>query len=385
MIYKPEICYSIAAPKINSNSGENMKGSVVFFGLVLATILVLEVRQCHARDLTIAAFNVQIFGQKKANDAFVMETLVKIIQRYDIILIQEIRDSKETAIFKLQNKVNEASPTNPFDMKVSPRMGRSSSKEQYAFLYRRGSGLRVENIYVYDDGDEGLNNKSQNIIVDTFEREPYIIHFSSSNTDLKEFALCGIHVAPEEAVHEIQALKEVFVDIQQRFRISDIMVMGDLNADCSYVPKKSWAEISLKSDPSYHWLLGDEEDTTVSKTNCAYDRFIGKGGRFSTAESGDVVAGSPRVFNYMQEYGLTLEKALDISDHYPIEFKLKGRGGKTSRYNPHSTTPISFVTNGHTLDMLDGHNGVTGHRKNKALTYLICLCFISYMQRPGNT
>ena len=91
-------------------------------------------------------------------------------------------------------------------------------------------------------------------------------------TDLKEFALCGIHVAPDEAVHEIKALKEVFVDIQQKYRISDIMVMGDLNAGCSYVPKKSWAEISLKSDPSYHWLLGDAEDTTVSASDCAYDR-----------------------------------------------------------------------------------------------------------------
>ena len=37
-------------------------------------------------------------------------------------------------------------------------------------------------MYVYDDGDELSNNKSENIIVDTFEREPYIIHFSSSNT-----------------------------------------------------------------------------------------------------------------------------------------------------------------------------------------------------------
>ena len=32
---------------------------------------------------------------------------MQIIQRYDIILIQEIRDSRETAIYKLQEKVNE--------------------------------------------------------------------------------------------------------------------------------------------------------------------------------------------------------------------------------------------------------------------------------------
>lgn len=91
-------------------------------------------------------------------------------------------------------------------------------------------------------------------------------------TVLKQFALGGIHIAPDDAVEEIQALKEVFIDIQQKFGLGDIMIMGDLNADCSYVPKKRWAEISLKSDASYHWLLGDDEDTTVSKTHCAYDR-----------------------------------------------------------------------------------------------------------------
>ena len=51
---------------------------MVFWGLVLATVLVSEVRHCEAGDLAIAAFNVQIFGQKKIKDAFVMETLVKV-------------------------------------------------------------------------------------------------------------------------------------------------------------------------------------------------------------------------------------------------------------------------------------------------------------------
>ena len=52
------------------------------------------------------------------------------------------------------------------------------------------------------------------------------------------------------------------------------MMMGDLNADCGYVPQYRWAEIALKSDPSCHWLIGDEADTTVSNTHCAYDRYV---------------------------------------------------------------------------------------------------------------
>ena len=50
--------------------------SIMLLATVLSLFLVSEVSL--ARDLTIAAFNVQIFGQKKANDAFIMETLVKV-------------------------------------------------------------------------------------------------------------------------------------------------------------------------------------------------------------------------------------------------------------------------------------------------------------------
>lgn len=51
------------------------------------------------------------------------------------------------------------------------------------------------------------------------------------------------------------------------------MILGDLNAGCSYVTIKGWRAVRLRSDPKFHWLIGDEQDTTVrEKTHCAYDR-----------------------------------------------------------------------------------------------------------------
>lgn len=53
----------------------------------------------------------------------------------------------------------------------------------------------------------------------------------------------------------------------------NVMILGDLNAGCSYVTIKGWRAMRLKSDPKFHWLIGDEQDTTVrEKTHCAYDR-----------------------------------------------------------------------------------------------------------------
>ena len=90
---------------------------------------------------------------------------------------------------------------------------------------------------------------------------------------MSKFGLAGIHVDPDDAVQEIDNLHpDVFLDMKTRLSTDDVMVMGDLNADCSYVPLSRWPAIELKSDVNYHWWIGDEVDTTVKRTHCAYDR-----------------------------------------------------------------------------------------------------------------
>ena len=112
--------------------------------------------------LKIAAFNVKRFGSAKMKDDTVVDILgkdkfwitrstkdslkliyisVKIILQFDIILMQEIVDTSERAIKELVKCVNSAivdgeGDSCKFDLQLSPRIGRSSQKEQYAFLYR---------------------------------------------------------------------------------------------------------------------------------------------------------------------------------------------------------------------------------------------------------
>ncbi|XP_053393073.1 deoxyribonuclease-1-like [Mercenaria mercenaria] len=265
--------------------------------------------------LRIGAFNVRIFGDSKMAKTSVVKVLVDIIMRYDIVLIQEIRDASGDAIEELLTKINDKSPENTFAMKLSPRLGRSSSKEQYAFLYIEKSGLKVDRDYVYDDGDETLNTDTTK--VDTFEREPYVVLFESSATKLKRFAFAGLHIAPSDAVKELQALENVFDDIKE-LKIDDIMIMGDFNADCSYVPNYKWETIPIKSNPLYTWWIGDEADTTVANTNCAYDRFVSIGQGFETG----VVSGSANVYKFDSAFQLNQTFSLEVSDHYPIEFEL---------------------------------------------------------------
>jgi hypothetical protein len=61
------------------------------FLLVLLSVTVAILLAADS-TITIANFNIQVFGQKKASKPEVMYTLAKIISRFDIVAIQEIRD-----------------------------------------------------------------------------------------------------------------------------------------------------------------------------------------------------------------------------------------------------------------------------------------------------
>ena len=56
------------------------------------------------------------------------------------------------------------------------------------------------------------------------------------------------------------------------FPSQNIMFLGDFNADCAYVQLSDWSAIRLRTSDIFKWLLPDSADTTVGKSDCAYDR-----------------------------------------------------------------------------------------------------------------
>jgi hypothetical protein len=89
--------------------------------------------QSQDETIRVGAFNIQVFGVTKAAKQEVMDILAKIIKTYDIVAIEEIRDGTETALPMLVNSVNTGD--SQYAYIVSERLGRTSSKEQYAYIY----------------------------------------------------------------------------------------------------------------------------------------------------------------------------------------------------------------------------------------------------------
>uniref|UniRef100_A0A672YWC9 Deoxyribonuclease gamma-like n=2 Tax=Sphaeramia orbicularis TaxID=375764 RepID=A0A672YWC9_9TELE len=280
-------------------------------------LLLLVVGLCTlnvALSLKICAFNVKSFGEAKANNKKVMGILLKILSRCDLCLIQEVRDSKGGAIQALVKDLNRYDKSNSYSYLESERLGRKTYKEQYVYIYRNNV-LQVKEHYQYPklEGD-GTNE------TDVFSREPFIVRFHSPTTLIKDFVLIGQHTSPKTAMKEMDELYTVFKGIYKKWKTDNVMILGDLNAGCSYVTIKGWRSVRLRSDDKFHWLIGDEQDTTVrQKTHCAYDRIIVHGREIISS----IVPDSAQPFNFKENFHLTEEEALEVSDHFPVEVDLK--------------------------------------------------------------
>jgi len=325
--------------------------------LVLFLLVAVQGCTCDGEgddSLLVASFNIQIFGQSKVQKKDVVDVILRILARYDLVMIMEIRDSKETAFPQLVSQLNDETG-DVYEYVTSKRSGRSSSKEQYGFIYRKDKLL----IYsMYESSD----------VHDTLEREPLVVRFrrtpnkdsewdhpdcvfpfeykgveyeTCTNEDYgnnmwcmtdmdtgdwvdcnapsggqqQAFTFIPMHTKPTEAIPEMNSLVDVYYE-STKYYGENAVIAGDLNADCSYVCKSCWENVRLRTDTTFQWLIDDDTDTTVSNTDCAYDRVILAGKQLQKNSC------CAKVFNYQEEYGLTLEMAKDVSDHFPVEFRI---------------------------------------------------------------
>ncbi|XP_007577028.1 deoxyribonuclease gamma-like [Poecilia formosa] len=279
---------------------------------LLLSLLLAVVDVQGGSEFRICAFNLHHFGESKSNKNDIMITLARIITRCDVCLLQEVRDRKGTAISKLLQTISRYDTRNQYNLLASERLGRKESyQEQYVFVYRTNT-VEVAGQYQYPDnlpGDE-----------DAFSREPFVVRFKAPKTSIQEFVLIPQHTTPVNATKELDALYDVLQEVRRMWKTENVMLLGDFNADCGYLAKKNRDKVRLITDRNLHWLIGENTDTTVKhSTSCSYDRIVVHGEKFNRA----VVPSSAQPFNFQQEYELTEEKALNVSDHYPVEVLLK--------------------------------------------------------------
>jgi endonuclease/exonuclease/phosphatase family metal-dependent hydrolase len=245
--------------------------------------------------IRIASFNIQTFGDAKAEKPYLMHTLAAIIHNFHLVAVQEIRTQDDYFIDNfLRHYVNQNGRV--FDRVVGPRLGRSSSTEQYAFLYDTAA-IEVNRYSVYTVNDPD----------DLLHREPLVAMFRVRGPPPQQaftFLLANIHTDPDETDAELDALAQVYQVVRRASGgEDDIILAGDLNVDDQHLGQLGQLE-SVR--PIIRGVF------TNTRQNALYDNFVIH--QPSTAE----YTGRWGVFNFQELFKLTLDQALQVSDHLPI-------------------------------------------------------------------
>ncbi len=248
--------------------------------------------------IRIATFNIQVFGDEKAKKPYVMQTLALAIRNFQVVAIQEIRTKDSYFLDNFLRDYVNADGKHYYDYVIGPRLGRSNSKEQYAFIYDTTAvEVNRQSIYTVNDPQDLLH------------REPLVALFRARGPAPYEaftFILVNIHTDPDETKDELDALADVYHAVRQASGgEDDIIILGDLNVDDQHLGR-------LGKIPGVRPII--TKVFTNTRQNALYDNIIVH--QASTAE----FTGRWGVFDVRQLTNppLTLEQALMLSDHLPV-------------------------------------------------------------------
>ncbi|MBD3673366.1 MAG: endonuclease/exonuclease/phosphatase family protein [Planctomycetaceae bacterium] len=245
------------------------------------------------QTIRLGTFNIQVFGKSKLGKPDVMGILADVARQFDVLAIQEIRTQDDSHLDQFLRMVNQTG--RQYRGVIGERIGRTSSTEQYAFVYDSEIIEVVEgSVYTIQDPYDRLH------------REPLIASFRVRGPPSREpfgFRLINIHTDPDETKTELDALADVFAVVQQSPGDDDTILLGDLNVDV-----RNFGRLSLL--PGISPVIRDQNTNTRGTSqmdNIVVDQ------RYTIE-----MTGQAGVMDLMEMYGLSRENALKVSDHLPV-------------------------------------------------------------------
>ena len=244
--------------------------------------------------IRIASFNIQVFGESKIAKQQVVEVLARVVRSFDVVAVQEVRAKSDSVIPQFVSAIN--ADGSRYEFVIGPRLGRTVSKEQYTFIY---DSTRIE----IDPSSVGTSPNPG----DRLHRPPLHARFRvRANPPQSGFSfwLVDTHTDPDEVSAEVNALADVFMEMKRlRPDEDDVILLGDFNAGPPQFGR-------LKQVPGVGWAIsGVTTNTRRSKT---YDNLV-----FDTRATTEYT-GSWGVLDLQNTFGLSLDKALEVSDHNPV-------------------------------------------------------------------
>ena len=289
-----------------------MSNSTCSIALTILICLILNTEtflfKSRSSTIKIASFNLRRYSISKAKSSNSANTYIgKILKQYDLIFLQEIIDPSpdNRVINQLLTHLHKQSRSTKYEAIISPPLGHTSYKERLVYLYRRKSPkIQILSSYVYNGSVSKM-----------FERPPFILHIKLAS--FGQIIFLGVHLKPERVHQEFLHLRTVIDQFKEK---SSIILLGDFNADCSYLNNAKKKELRNNVFHDFQWLIDDKTETNLLQS-CSYDRILVSTGLNQRKK----INWKPRTnqtFPFDKKFHLTKQNALQISDHYPVEVEI---------------------------------------------------------------
>ncbi len=258
--------------------------------------------------IRIATFDIQVFGKSKAAKPHVMDALARIIRNFDLVAIQQIRSADDDLLPNFVELINAADRR--YDYVIGPRLGRSTIKEQYAFVFDMAT-IEVDRTQLYTVADPD----------DLLHREPLVGWFrvrGPPSAQAFTFTLVNFRADPDAPQPEIDILDDVYRAVRGDGRDEDdVIILGSLNADDGHlgelgqIPGMTAAISGVPTD-----TRGIAQRDNILFQHGDTNEYTGRAG----------------VFDFMRQYNLSMDEALEISDHLPVWAEFSAyEGGQPGR------------------------------------------------------
>ena len=262
------------------------------------------------RTVRVASFNVQSLHPSKLHKSHVAEALVAIIRQYDIVALQEVQSPRDDLLPMLVDRLNQSG--RKYDYLIGPRVGRSEPYQQFAIVF---DAETVETdryqLYTVDDPEDLLGF------------DPLVAWFRCKGVPQEKaftFSLANLRIDPVNTDSELAILPNLLDAIRQDGRQEDDWILvGDFDGNV--------AQKAVFDQTAVRFALRDIP-TNVEGTQML-------DGIYFPAQATSEFTGRSGTYDFLRKFNLSIERALEISDHMPVwaEFSIV-EGAEPGRLAP---------------------------------------------------
>lgn len=268
--------------------------------------------------IRIATFNAQALNPTKIRKLNVIDLLARIGRQFDLIAIQEIESETDDILPRLVNLMNKTGEQ--YDYAIGPRVGPRAAQMQYGFIFnRRKIIIDRSELYTVEDP----NN--------LFAYDPLVGWFRAAGPPENEaftFSVVNLKIDPSTAVQERSYLVNLLTAVRNDGRQEDDLILA---SDLQGAPG-SLGELDRVPD----LVFAVREVPTNVEGTAAWDNLA-----FQKSATGEF-SGDSGVFDFLRKYNLTMDQAMEVSDHLPVfaDF-LIFEGGQPGRVADRATQSLS--------------------------------------------